>query len=45
MEEVPEIDELTVNPAIVRQGGTVITQAWARVAPIERDPRPAVRRV
>jgi len=44
-EEVPEIDELVLNPVIVRDGATVVTQARARVAPIERDPRPPVRRI
>jgi hypothetical protein len=45
VEEVPEICELEVNPLIVRDGTSVITQAVATVAPIERDPRPPVRRV
>ena len=44
-EEVPEIDELVLNPVIVRDGATVVTQARARVAPIERDPRPPIRRI
>jgi acyl-CoA synthetase (NDP forming)/RimJ/RimL family protein N-acetyltransferase len=45
VEEVPEINELVVNPLIVRDGTSVITQAVATVAAIERDPRPPVRRV
>jgi acyl-CoA synthetase (NDP forming) len=45
VEEVPEICELEVNPLIVRDGTSVITQAVATVAPVERDPRPPVRRV
>lgn len=45
VEEVPEIDELVLNPVIVREGTAVIAQARATVAPIERDPRPPVRRV
>jgi acyl-CoA synthetase (NDP forming)/RimJ/RimL family protein N-acetyltransferase len=44
VEEVPEIDELELNPVIVRDGGAVIAQARAVIAPIERDPRPPVRR-
>lgn len=45
VEEVPEIDELVLNPVIVREGVAVIAQALATVAPLERDPRPLVRRV
>jgi hypothetical protein len=45
VEEVPEIGDLVLNPLIVRDGTSVITQAVATVAPIERDPRPPVRRV
>jgi acyl-CoA synthetase (NDP forming)/RimJ/RimL family protein N-acetyltransferase len=45
VEEVPEIAELVLNPLIVRDGRSVITQAVATVAPVERDPRPPVRRV
>jgi hypothetical protein len=44
VEEVPEIDELELNPVIVRDGGAVIAQARAVIAPVERDPRPPVRR-
>ena len=44
VEDAPEISELVLNPVIVRNGSTVITQAVAAVAPIERDPRPPVRR-
>jgi acyl-CoA synthetase (NDP forming) len=45
VEEVPEICELVVNPLIVRDGTSVITQAVATVAAIQRDPLPTVRRV
>jgi acyl-CoA synthetase (NDP forming) len=44
VEDAPEICELVLNPVIVRNGSTVITQAVAAVAPVERDPRPPVRR-
>jgi hypothetical protein len=44
VEEVPEVEALLVNPLIVRDGTSVITQAVATVAPVERDPRPPVRR-
>ena len=45
VEEVPEIGELVVNPLIVHDGTSIITQAVATVARIEPDPRPPVRRV
>ena len=45
MEEVPELDELVLNPVIVREGGTVVAQAVATAAAVEWDPRPPVRRV
>lgn len=45
VEEVPEIDELELNPVIVRDGATVIAQARSVVAAVARDPRPPVRRV
>lgn len=45
VEELPEINELVINPVIVRGGTAVITQGVARVARVERDPRPPVRRV
>lgn len=44
-EEVPELHELVLNPAIVREGTVVVTQATAQLAAIERDLRPPVRRV
>jgi hypothetical protein len=45
VEEAPEITELVLNPVIVRDGQAVVAQAVATVAPLERDPRPPVRRV
>jgi acyl-CoA synthetase (NDP forming)/RimJ/RimL family protein N-acetyltransferase len=44
IEDVPEIDEVTINPLIVRSGDAVATQAQATVAAIEPDPLPPVRR-
>ena len=45
VDEVPEIGELVVNPLIVHDGTSIITQALATVARIEPDTRPPVRRV
>jgi len=45
VEEAPEIVGLELNPIIVSGGGAAIADAHLRVAPVERDPLPPVRRV
>jgi acyl-CoA synthetase (NDP forming)/GNAT superfamily N-acetyltransferase len=45
VEAAPELSELDLNPVIVRGDGAVITEARVRVAAVERDPLPPVRRV
>ena len=45
IEAAPEIVGLELNPVIVSQSGPAVADVRLRVAPIERDPRPPVRRI
>ncbi len=45
VDEVPEVVGLELNPVIVSPGAAAIVDAWVRVAPVDRDPLPPVRRV
>ena len=45
VDAVPEITGLDLNPVIVTPGGAVIVDAAVRVAPVDRDPLPPVRRL
>jgi hypothetical protein len=44
VEAHPEVEEVTLNPVIVRAGAAVVTQGHATVHPLDRDPLPPVRR-
>jgi acyl-CoA synthetase (NDP forming)/RimJ/RimL family protein N-acetyltransferase len=45
VEAVPEIVELELNPVIMSADAAAIVEARIRVAPVERDPTPPVRRL
>ena len=45
VEAAPEIAGLELNPVIIAAGRAAITDFWVRVAPVERDPLPPVRRL
>ncbi len=45
VDEVPEIVGLELNPVLVSPGGAAIVDATVRVAPVDRDPLPPVRRL
>src|SRR5690606_34744419 len=45
VDEVPEIVGVELNPVIVAPGGAAIVDAKVRIAPVDRDPVPPVRRL
>ncbi|HEX6422437.1 MAG TPA: GNAT family N-acetyltransferase [Acidimicrobiales bacterium] len=45
VDQVPEVTALELNPVIVSAGAAAVVDARVRVAPVDRDPLPPVRRV
>jgi acyl-CoA synthetase (NDP forming)/RimJ/RimL family protein N-acetyltransferase len=45
VDEVPEVVGLELNPVLVSPGGAAIVDAVVRVAPVDHDPLPPVRRL
>jgi acyl-CoA synthetase (NDP forming) len=45
VEEVPEVTGLELNPVVVSAAGAAVLDARLRVAPVDRNPLPPVRRL